>query len=372
LERALIPVYIGTYTDGASQGIYRLDLDRANARLSTPVLVARAVNPSFLAWHPGRSLLYAVSETNAVGAERTGALLAYRVEVGGGLALINEEPSGGANPCFVSVHPAGTHAFVANYSAGSVAVFPLRADGGISAASAVVQQSGFSAHPTRQKGPHAHAVRTAPGGTFVIATDLGADKLLVYRFEAQRGTLTPNEPPGAVISAGSGPRHFAAHPSGDAVFLINELTSTLASYAWDGTQGTLDLRATCSTLPDGFSGEHPNTAGEVAVHPSGRFVYGSNRGHDSIAAFRVNDDRTLTRVGVHPTGGKTPRHFAVDPDGGFLLAANQESHSLVLFRIEQETGALADTGARASAPSPAFVGMPLPRGRRVTSGSSRQ
>ncbi len=353
----LIPVYIGTYTDGASQGIYRLELDRANARLSTPVLVAKAVNPSFLAWHPGRPVLYAVSETNTVGAGKTGALVAYRVSVDGGLALINGEPTGGANPCFVSVHPAGTHAFVANYSSGSVAVFPIRADGGLCAASALVQHAGSSAHPTRQKGPHAHAVRNAPGDGFVIATDLGADKLFVYRFDPQRGTLTPNEPPAAVLSAGSGPRHFAAHPSGDAVFLINELTSTIASYAWDGTLGTLDLRGTSSTLPDGFAGEDLNTAGEVAVHPSGRFVYGSNRGHDSIAAFRVNEDRTLTRVDIYPAGGKTPRHFAVDPGGGFLLAANQESHSLVLFRIEQETGALIDTGARAGAPSPVFVGM---------------
>ena len=368
----MIPVYIGTYTDGASQGIYRLELDHANARLSTPMLVAKAVNPSFLAWHPGQPVLYAVSETNTVGAGKTGALLAYRVGADGSLALINEEPSGGANPCFVSVHPAGTHAFVANYSAGSVAVFPIRPDGGVSAASAVAQHAGSSVHPTRQKRPHAHAVRTASGDAFVVATDLGADRLFVYRFDAQRGTLTPNEPPSAVLSAGSGPRHFAEHPSGDAVFLINELTSTIVSYAWDSAHGTLELRATISTLPPGFAGADLNTAGEVAVHPSGRFVYGSNRGHDSIAAFHVNEDRTLTRVDIYPAGGKTPRHFAVDPGGGFLLAANQESHSLVLFRIEQETGALIDTGARASAPSPAFVGMPLPRGRRVTSGSSRQ
>ena len=206
---------------------------------------------------------------------------------------------------------------------------------------------------------HAHAIRTAPDDGFVLAADLGADRLFVYGFDPRRGTLTPNEPPAAVVPAGSGPRHFAAHPSGDALFLINELTSTIASYAWDGIRGTLDLRGVRSTLPDGFAGE--NTTAEVTVHPSGRFVYGSNRGHDSIAAFRVNDDHTLTLAGFYSTGGKTPRHFAIDPDGGFLLAANQDSHSLVLFRLDQETGALAKTGACATVPTPVFVGMPLPR-----------
>lgn len=355
----MIPIYIGTYTDGASKGIYRLELDRANARLSTPVLVAEAVNPSFLAWHPSRPVLYAVSETNTVGAGKTGALLAYRVGADGTLGLINEESSGGAGACFVSVLSSGTHAFVANYSAGSVAAFPIRADGGVAAASVLVQHTGSSAHPTRQKAPHAHAIRAAPGGAFVLAADLGADKLFVYRFDAQRGTLTPNDPPAAVASAGAGPRHFAWHPSGDAVFLINELNSTIATYAWDDSRGRLDLRGVVSTLPDGFAGE--NTTAEVTVHPSGRFVYGSNRGHDSIAAFRVSDGRTLTRVGLYPTGGKTPRNFAIDPSGDFLLAANHESDSLVLFRIDQQSGALVETGARATLPSPVFVGMPRMR-----------
>ena len=212
----MIPVYIGTYTDGTSQGIYRLELDRATARLSTPVLVATAVNPSFLAWHPHRQILYTVSETETVGSGKTGALLAYRVDADGSLVLVNEESSGGAHPCFVSVHPAGAHAFVANYGTGSVAVFPIRADGGLCAASALVQHTGSSAHPTRQKGPHAHAVRTAPGDGFVIATDLGADKLFVYRFDAQRGTLTPNEP-AAVLSAPADGTLPRIHPCPEAV-----------------------------------------------------------------------------------------------------------------------------------------------------------
>jgi 6-phosphogluconolactonase len=262
----VIPIYIGTYTDGASKGIYRLELDRAVARLSTPVLVAETVNPSFLAWHPSRPVLYAVSETDTVGVEKTGALLAYRVDTDGSLTAINEEPSGGAGACFVSVDPTGAHVFVANYTAGSVAVFPTRADGGVTPASTLVRHSGSSAHPTRQKGPRAHAIRIAPRGAFVLAADLGADRLFVYRFDAQRGTLALNDPPAAVAPPGSGPRHFAWHPSGDTVFVINELDSTLATYAWDGTLGTLDLRGVVSTLVDGFAGE--NLTAEVTVHPA--------------------------------------------------------------------------------------------------------
>lgn len=354
----MIPIYIGTYTDGASQGIYRLELDPVSARLSAPVLVAEAVNPSFLAWHPSRRLLYAVSEIHTPAAGGSGTLVAYRVADDAGLELINEESSGGLGACFVSVHPAGTHAFVANYRAGSVAAFPIRADGGLSPASSLVQHRGSSAHPTRQEAPHPHSIRTAPGDAFVLAADLGADCLFVYRFDPRRGMLTPHEPP-AAAAVGAGPRHLAAHPSGDTVFLINELDSTIGSYAWDGTRGALDLRGVVSTLPGDFTGE--NATAELAVHPSGRFVYGSNRGHDSIAAFRVGEHRTLTRVGLYPTGGKTPRSFAIDSRGVFLLAANQESDSLVLFRIDHATGALARTGAGVSVPSPAFVGMPLAR-----------
>ena len=352
----MIPVYIGTYTDGASRGIYRLELDGPNTRLSSPVLVAEAVNPTFLAWHPSRPVLYAASETDTVGADKTGAVLAYRVEADGSLALIDLASSGGAGTCFLSVHPAATHVFVANYTAGSVAALAILPDGALGAMSSLVRHTGSSAHRTRQAAPHAHAIMSAPGGAFVLAADLGADRLLVYRFDPADGALTPHEPPAAVARAGAGPRHLAWHPSGRAAFLINELDSTISTYAWNGASGTLELRDTISTLPDSFTGE--NITAEVRVHPSGRFVYGSNRGHDSIAAFRAGGDSTLTLAGFYPTGGRTPRNFALDPAGEFLLAANQESDSLVLFRIDQRSGALLETGAHAAVPSPVFVGMP--------------
>jgi 6-phosphogluconolactonase len=348
-------IYIGTYTAGESRGIYRVELDRASGRLSAPVLAADAENPSFLAWHPSRSVLYAVRESHAAEGSRPAAVLAYRRDPGGALAFIDEVPSGGLGPCFVSVHPAGTHVFVANYTGGSVAALPVRTDGGLRPASAIVRHGGSSVHAARQRRPFPHAIRAAPGAVFVLAADLGADRLLVYRFDTERGTLTPHDPPAALAAPGAGPRHFAAHPSGDAVFLINELNSTMASYAWNAETGRLDLRGIASTLPAVFAGE--NLAAEVAVDPTGRFVYGSNRGHDSIAAFRVNADRTLAAVGHYQTGGRTPRHFAIDPPGTFLLAANEESDSLVLFGIDPVTGALVDTGTRARVPAPAFVAM---------------
>jgi 6-phosphogluconolactonase len=350
-----IPVYVGTYTDGASRGIYRLELDCAGARLSAPELVADAVNPSFLAWHPSGDVLYSVSETDDVGPERTGALMAFRIGRDGRLASINQVSSGGAGPCHVSVNAAGTHAFVANYGAGSIAAFPIRPDGSVAAPSSVVHHAGSSAHPTRQRRAHAHAIRPAPGGSFVLAADLGIDRVLVYRFEMATGTLSPHPVSSIAQRPGAGPRHLAPHPSGDAVFLMNELSSTLVWYAWDGARGTLAARGEVSTLPEDFAGE--NITAEVVVHPSGRFVYGSNRGHDSIAAFRVDEGGALTRVGIYSSRGRTPRHFAIDPGGAVLLVANQESDSLVLFRVDQKTGALTDADARAVAPSPVFVGM---------------
>jgi 6-phosphogluconolactonase len=351
----MVPIYLGTYTDGASRGIYRLALDPANARLSEPVLVAEATNPSFLAWHPTRSVLYAVSETDTVGPAKSGALAAFRIDGSGELTPINQEASGGGGACYVSVNEAGTYAFVANYGAGSVAAFPVRDDGGVKPASSVVQHTGSGPHATRQTRAHAHSIRPIAGSPFVLAADLGADQLFVYRFDESTGTLKPHVRPSVAASPGAGPRHFAPHPSGDAVFVMNELSSTIASYTWEAGAGSLHKRGEVSTLPEGFTGE--NTTAEIAVHPSGRFVYGSNRGNDSIAAFRIGDDRALTRIGVYPTAGRTPRHFAVDPTGAFLIAANQESDTIVLFRIDEESGALADTGARATVPSPVYVGI---------------
>jgi 6-phosphogluconolactonase len=354
-DSTLMPVYIGTYTDGDSEGIYRLELDIVHGRLSPPVLVAEAMNPSFLAPHPSRPVLYAVSEIHEAEHGTRPSLLAYEIRDDGTLRLINERWSGGRGACFASVHPAGTHVFVANYRTGSVSALPIGGDGALRPASSVVQHRGSSVHPVRQDGPHVHSVLMAPGNEFVLAADLGCDEVFVYRFDPLDGRLSPHEPAVIVAAAGAGPRHLAIHPSGGAVFVINELDSTVTSYLWDGTRGTLHQRDVVSTVPDEFDGE--NTAAEVAVHPSGRFVYGSNRGHDSIVGFRIGDDGTLRPVGICSSGGRTPRHFAIDASGTFLLVANQESDSLILFRIDLESGVLSQTRAHATVASPVFVGI---------------
>lgn len=347
-----VPFYVGTYTNETSKGIYRLTLDPRTGRLSDPVLAAEAANPSFLAWHPSRPIVYGVSETSS-GPERAGFVMAFAVQADGSLKKINEQPSGGSGPCYVSVTPSGSHVLVANYGGGSVASFVVRGDGGLDPAASVMQHAGSSANAARQKGPHAHSILPAPGARFVVAADLGIDEVLVYRLDAATGRLTPNDPPAMAATPGAGPRHLAFHPSGDALYAINELVSNVTTYAWDGAKGTLTERGVASTQPAGFTGS--NTTAEITVDPNGKFVFGSNRGHDSIAVFRVNADRTLTQTSVTPTGGQMPRHFSLDPSGQFLLAANQRSHSIVVFRVDQATGALTDTGMKATVGSPVCV-----------------
>jgi 6-phosphogluconolactonase len=345
-------VYVGTYTSGDSRGIYRFQFDEATGDASDPVPVAELANPSFLGWHPDRPLLYAVSETSD-GPDRAGLVVAFAVDEDGGLTRINEQPSGGAGPCYVSVHPDGTHVFVANYGGGSVAAFPVRSDGGLDDATAVVQHAGSSVNERRQQAPHAHAILAAPGGSFVFAADLGIDRVQAYHFARDGGTLTPHEPGTITTAPGAGPRHLAFHPDGEALYVINELDSTVGAYTFDATHGTVAPRGVVSTLPAGFEGtSYPS---EVAVHPTGRFVYGANRGHNSIAAFRVGDDHGLTFVGAYETDGDWPRHFAVHPSGTFLFAANQRSDSITVFVIDQQTGALSDTGTRIAVPSPAVI-----------------
>ncbi len=354
-QPARVAIYVGTYTEGASRGIYMVEFDPAAASFSQPRLVAEAVNPTFFAWHPSLPVLFAVSETDTVGPDRSGGLQSYRVGVDGGLTPLGEVPTGGAGACHLTIAADGRHAFVANYGAGSVAVFGVGEDGGVQTASEVLRHAGRGLHATRQTRAHAHAIEVAPGGRFVLAVDLGADAVMIYRWDAAAARLTPHAPAFVKSRPGAGPRHIAFHPNGRLAYVINELDSTLTSYAWDGDAGALTPVATRSTLPAGWAGE--NTTAEVAVHPSGRFVYGSNRGHDSIAVFAAGADGALSPVGIYPTGGRTPRHFAIGGDGTYLLAANQESDTITAFRIDGETGALSDMGAKVQVPSPVFVGI---------------
>jgi len=353
-------VYVGTYTSGGSKGIYPLRLDLASGTLTAAGAPVESVNPSFLALHPGGRFLYAVNETGDSRKDE-GGVSAFAVDPAtGGLTFLNRQPSGGGAPCHLTLDAKGRHLLVANYSGGSVSVLSVGADGRLGPATSFVQHEGQGRDPKRQAGPHAHSVDLDTANRFALVADLGLDELFVYRFDPGKGTLAPNDPAGARLAAGAGPRHLAWHPDGRHAYLINEVTSTVTAFAYDAGAGSLAELQTISTLPAGFSGA--NTTAEIAVTPDGRFVYGSNRGHDSLAIFTV-DAATgkLAAAGHQATLGKKPRHFAIDPTGTYLLAANQDSDTIAVFRIDHATGALLPVGQLVSVPRPVCVLMVKPK-----------
>ena len=351
-------VYFGTYTaPGKSQGIYVSRLDMATGRLSPPELAAESVSPSFLAIHPTRDALYAVNEIDTFEGKPGGSVSAFAIDrASGKLTLLNRQPSGGGGPAHVSVDPGGRNVLLANYGGGSVAVVPTGADGRLAAPSAVVRHSGSSVNPGRQKEPHAHSINVDATGRFAYAADLGIDKVMIYAFDAAKGTLAPANPPFAAVTPGSGPRHLAFHPANPFVYVINELTLTVTTFTRDAASGSLTPIQTISTLPAGVAAQSSFSTAEVQVHPSGRFLYGSNRGHDSIAVFAIDQKSgQLTFVESVPTQGRTPRHFGIDPTGTYLLAANQQSDSVVVFRIDAKTGRLTATGNTINVGAPVCV-----------------
>ena len=347
-------VYVGTYTGPKSKGIYMLRLDLATGALGAPEVAGETTSPSFLAIHPTRRFMYAVSEVWGPAGKAGGAVSAFAVAPDTGvLTFLNKQSSGGVGPCFVAVDKEGRNALAANYGSGAVCVLPIGQDGRLAEATAVIQHKGSGPNAKRQSGPHAHSINLDPTGRFAPAADLGLDKILIYKFDAAKGTLEPNDPPSASVAPGAGPRHLAFHPGGRFAYVINEMGGTVTAFAWDGARGTLSELQTVSTLPPDFRGE--NSTAEVQVHPSGRFLYGSNRGHDSIAVFAIADDGRLKPLGHQPTQGKNPRNFGIDPTGTWLLAANQNSDSIVVFRIDPQTGGLRPTGQAVSVPSPVCV-----------------
>jgi 6-phosphogluconolactonase len=312
--------------------------------------VAETRRPSFLALHPNRRYLYAVADSNG------GAVSAFRIDSRTGLlTLLNTVSSKGAGPCYVQVDHAGKNVLVANYSGGSVAVLPIEEDGRLREAISFAQHSGTVADLKRQGGPRAHSFNPSPDNRFAVAADLGLDELLVYRFDAAAGTIAPNEPPRVKLAPRSGPRHFAFHPSGKYAYAINEISCTVTAFDYDAKAGVLTEIQTVSTLPKDVKVTDALSTAEVQVHPSGRFLYGSNRVHDSIAVFSIAANGSLTLLENVPTQGKIPRNFGIDPTGSFLLAANQDSNNLVVFRIDSKTGRLTPTGQKVEVPSPMCV-----------------
>jgi 6-phosphogluconolactonase len=356
----VLPVYIGTYTQTGGKGIYLAHLDLATGKLKlAPGFAAELANPSFLVRHPSRPLLYAVGEIDDFRGGKSGAVSALSIEPKTGrLCLLNQKPSGGAGPCHLAVDRGGKFLLVANYFGGSVACLPIAGDGRLGDAVAFDQHKGSSVNHQRQEGPHAHCVTFDAANRFAFAADLGTDRVVGYRFDADSGKLAAENPLSVATAPGAGPRHLAFHPGGRFAYLISELDSTITAFRYDAQRGLLAPLETVSTLPEGFHGA--STAAEVQVHPSGRFVYGSNRGHDSIVAFAVDPDSGKLRFVAHEsTQGKTPRHFAIDPTGQYLLAANQDSNSVVVFRIDQAAGKLRPTGSSIRVPAPVCV-LPYP------------
>ncbi len=352
-----ILVFIGTYTRGRREGIYVYRMNPATGALRFVQSASGGENPSFLAIHPKGHRLYAVSEIATFPGTPGGAVSALALDPQTGkLALLNQQPSQGSGPCYVTVDPTGRCVLAANYGSGSVSVLPIQEDGRLGAPTDSAQHQGSSVHPTRQKGPHAHCIVLDPAGRYAFAADLGLDKILIYRFDPARGKLTPGDPPWAQVKAGAGPRHLVFAANGRHAYVINEIDNTVTAFAYDAAHGTLRPVQTVPTLPEGFGGK--SHCADIHLSPSGKFLYGSNRGHDSVVIFEV-DERTgkLALVGHEPTRGKTPRNFAIDPTGTFLLAANQESGTVVSFRMDRQTGRLLPTGHVAEVPAPVCITM---------------
>ena len=347
-------VYVGTYTEGTtSKGIYAFRFNTATGSATSPTLVAETTNPSFLAVDPGGKYLYAVNETSNYKGQRSGAVSSFAINrKTSALSPLNEVPSRGAGPCHVAVDHTGKFVMVANYDSGSLAVFPAQ-DGRLGEASAFIQNTGHGTNPQRQEGPHSHEMVLSADNRFVVAVDLGLDKLFVYRFDPVNGRLSANEPPFVTVDAGSGPRHFAFDAGGKYAYVLEEMRSAITGFSYDGAKGALRKLQTVSSLPPEFHGN--NDAAEIEVHPKGGFLYASNRGHDSIAVFKINRDGELSLVEFVPTRGKTPRGFVIDPTGKYLLAANQDSNIIAIFQIDGKTGRLKFTGRSVKAPSPVSI-----------------
>jgi 6-phosphogluconolactonase len=369
-----ILAYVGTYSAqqgpegsmGNGKGIYLFQMNPSTGALSQRELFADDSNPSWLAFDPSRTHLYAANETSMFQGTNSGSVSAFSIDRSTGhLTLLNTVSSQGAGPCHLSVHPSGKYVLVANYEGGTVAVLPIRSDGELGPASAVKKNAGKvgPAHATSappgsfaisgHDGPHAHMTESDPAGQFVLASDLGLDQILIWKLDVQKGTLSPNNPASVALPPGDGPRHFAFHHNGRWLYSLQEEASTLVFFDYDATSGALSAKQSVSTLPAGFTGT--NFPSEVMVSPDGKFVYAANRLHDTIAIFSIGAAGALTYAGEVWTQGDYIRHFNIDPTGSFLYVCNQRSDAITTFRINLETGRLTFTGQYTPVGSPAAI-----------------
>ena len=351
--------YVGTYTASSSKGIYSFRFDPATGQLKAIGVAAELPNPSFLATDPQHRFLYAVTEMGpepgADDYKKNGFVSSYSINrKTGALTFLNKVDAGGGGSCHLVVDKTGKMLFVANYGSGNVASFAIKADGSIGERTGFYQHSGSSVDPARQKGPHAHAVVLSPDNRFLFVPDLGTDQIKIYRVDAQKGTFAPNDPASAPVKAGYGPRHFAFGHGAKYAYALCEMGSSVAVFSYNPATGSLTPVQTISNLPEGFKGE--DNSAEIEVDRSGRFLYASNRGNDSITVYAIDPAKgTLTKVEVVPTQGKTPRNFALDPTGKYLIAANQDSSTMVVFSVDPKDGRLKPAGQPIDTPSPIAI-----------------
>ncbi|MGA2589744.1 MAG: lactonase family protein [Bryobacteraceae bacterium] len=366
--------YVGTYSSpqgpegsrGNGQGIYLFQMNPATGALSPREVLANDSNPSWLAFDPSRTHLYAANETATFQGARAGSVSAYSIgRANGHLTLLNTVSSQGAGPAHLSVHPSGKYVLVANYAGGTVAVLPIRANGELGPATDVKQDAGAvgPAHSASaplgtfaisgHDSPHAHMIQADPSGRFVLAADLALDRIFIWNFDSDRGKLSANDPPWAPLPPGDGPRHFAFHPNGRWLYSLQEEGSTLVMFDYDAARGRLTPKQTISSLPKGFTGT--NFTSEVMVSPDGKFVYAANRLHDSIAWFSIGEAGMLTLAGEAWTRGDYPRSFNIDPTGSYLYSCNQRSDAIATFRIDRRTGSLTFTGQYTAVGTPAII-----------------
>lgn len=344
-------VYVGSYTKTAEEGITLLKMDDATGALTELGVAARSPNPTFLALDAKGEFLYAIHE------REPGTVASYKIDrATGALKLLNIESCKGPGPCHVTVDSKRCHLFVANYAGGSIACLPIREDGSLGPASAFIQHTGSSANPSRQKEPHAHGVYLSPDEKFLLATDLGTDRIYIYKFDAVKGTLTATDKPG-FVKPGAGVRHGAFSPDGKRFYAINEIDCTVTTFTWDAVTGTLTEIETVPTTTAPVKG---NSTAEIAFLPNGRTLYGSNRGHNSLATWKMAADGKLTLLGHADVGG-VPRHFGIHPSGKWVLAGRQDSNALVTFAVDEQTGQLMVKGEPLPVLSPVcMVFLPVP------------
>ncbi|HWD91091.1 MAG TPA: lactonase family protein [Verrucomicrobiae bacterium] len=351
-------VYVGTFTGTAakSKGIYYFRADRdpvsQNIGLTPLGLAAETPSPSFLALDSQRRLLFCANEMNSFEGKPGGGVSAFSIDPATGqLKLIDQQSSMGAGPCHLVLDKTGRNLLVANYGSGNVAVLPVAADGRLGEATCVVQDTGKGPNPGRQQGPHAHCVALSPDNRFAFVCDLGTDKVMIFQFDARHGKLTPNDPPFASVPPGAGARHIVFHPNGKFAHVINEMGSSVTVFAYDARAGALKELQTRSTLPEHYG--EPSTGAEIAIEPSGRFLFASNRGHNTLSQFAVDPKNgTLDWIAELDSGGKTPRHFGIEPSGKYLAVCNQDSDTVQMCRIEPGNGRLKPMGELTHVPSP--------------------